>query len=1135
MRKRLDQISLLGLALASLLGSVASSVDTSHIPGLDLSAFQQLGIVGDFAGLSRFSNPHQFESLYVNSATILSKSSNDTFESIISTPGTLNAACKLPQGGTNNAYDVYFAGSFTTINNTVTNNIAKLDTQTGNIVSLQSGLDGPVYALYCDPASSTVYVGGAFNTSVMMWRSGTWTPMPWKALDGPVYSITPNPVTNTIFFAGQFQSTMDGVYGNTTISQPVPLSPPSSVGSGNTASNPTRNDPTSITCPTSTSNVHNHTWLLEDDTPGYWEANFGETVTPQTFRLANTFYDGRGTDNFGVLALGSNTYYELSYTDPATQQTVTCTQNCSLSHNKSISYQDFQVVNSFPTQGLRIEIFSWFGCGGGLSFVEIFTSDNILHASNGASSSNCSDTPQGVTVTTGNWKECFVQGSYQYALTSTFPASELTTANASILFQPYVSSMGLYQLFVTTPGCVGTSTCGQRTQVDLTLTLSPGNTSVVTLDQNNTADARQMIYSGMISPTSDLFRPSILLSVAKNAVAPTGGTVSIVADSIEVVKNSTGSTLVSILEFSMANYTSNTTSYKPLANQLAAGSIVRAMYASQGDLYIGGTLSQNGSNLVKYQYATAQYSNLGNIQSNNSISSLVVSGSSLFAGGNFTTVANGTTPAINYFGKYDLQGNTWSAVPPGVNGPVTALTLSGDNQTLSVSGQFRDVTTNAVQYDNMHFNITSGTWFEPSYLLLGSIIDGLSKSDSDIYLGNFLGAQSIQTSDYAALATNGTITASPSNLFANSNAVVNTGVIWDQGSGEVIAAGGSFSLNGSIQNVALLSNGAWKAINVPIQGQVLSLAAMNDLLFIGGTFNASLSSGSSSSFLVYNVAQQKAVATGGFSVSNGDTPAVNVIKVNPTDNNTIVAAGRFDTAGSLGCVNICSWNVQAAQWQSLGSGVQGKISDFTYYNSNWIAVGNLTLNGVAVYATSFDSGSQVWSPFNASLPGPATTVFVNDVANQIFFAGQKSDLSSYICVYSNNNLTVFDTQLGPSTQIHQIFAVPMQSPNDQSFLSASQTMLMVNGQLELVGFGNVSSALFDGATWYPTILSTTQTGKPGTIKQIFYKAQSINYTTTHHTPAPLVILVAIAGSLGLIFVGVGAGMGVLYFRQQGIF
>lgn len=200
-----------------------------------------------------------------------------------------------------------------------------------------------------------------------------------------------------------------------------------------------------------------------------------------------------------------------------------------------------------------------------------------------------------------------------------------------------------------------------------------------------------------------------------------------------------------------------------------------------------------------------------------------------------------------------------------MNGPVTALSLSVDNQTLSVSGQFRDVSTNAVLYDNMHFNISSGMWFEPSYLLLGSITDDLSRSDSDLYFGNFLGAQSIRTSDYAALATDGNLSASPSNLFANSNAVVNTGVIWDQSSGELVAAGGSFSLNGSIQSVALLSNGTWNAIDVPIQGQVFSLAAVNDLLFIGGTFNASSGSSSSSSFLVYNVAQHKAVASGGFS------------------------------------------------------------------------------------------------------------------------------------------------------------------------------------------------------------------------------------------------------------------------------
>jgi hypothetical protein len=226
MRKRHSKLNLL-LSVAALLSAAASSVDTSYIPNLDLSAFQGLGIAGDFAGLSRFTNAKQFESLDANTASILSKLNNNTFERIISTPGTLNAACKLPQAGSTDAYDIYFAGSFATINNTVVNNIARLDTQTYKIFPLQSGLNGPAYALYCDSASSTVYVGGAFNTSAIMWRAGNWVSMPWKALDGPVYTIAPNPVTNTVFFGGQFQSTMDGVYGNSTISQPVPLNPPS--------------------------------------------------------------------------------------------------------------------------------------------------------------------------------------------------------------------------------------------------------------------------------------------------------------------------------------------------------------------------------------------------------------------------------------------------------------------------------------------------------------------------------------------------------------------------------------------------------------------------------------------------------------------------------------------------------------------------------------------------------------------------------------------------------------------------------------------------------------------------------------------------------------------------------------------
>lgn len=75
-----------------------------------------------------------------------------------------------------------------------------------------------------------------------------------------------------------------------------------------------------------------------------------------------------------ILALGSNTQFELSYVDPATQKTVTCTDMCYLANLPNITYQDFTVVNPINTTGIRIDINSWIGTGGGLGNVQVFQS-----------------------------------------------------------------------------------------------------------------------------------------------------------------------------------------------------------------------------------------------------------------------------------------------------------------------------------------------------------------------------------------------------------------------------------------------------------------------------------------------------------------------------------------------------------------------------------------------------------------------------------------------------------------------------------------------------------------------------------------------------------------------------------------
>lgn len=74
-----------------------------------------------------------------------------------------------------------------------------------------------------------------------------------------------------------------------------------------------------------------------------------------------------------ILALGWNNYFNLSYVDPVTQQTIVCSKHCILSND---TYQDFTVVDPISATGIRININSWFGSGGGLSFVQIYQSGN---------------------------------------------------------------------------------------------------------------------------------------------------------------------------------------------------------------------------------------------------------------------------------------------------------------------------------------------------------------------------------------------------------------------------------------------------------------------------------------------------------------------------------------------------------------------------------------------------------------------------------------------------------------------------------------------------------------------------------------------------------------------------------------
>lgn len=122
---------------------------------------------------------------------------------------------------------------------------------------------------------------------------------------------------------------------------------------------------------------------------------------------------------------------------------MTCSEKCILSNDSAIPYQDFTVVQELVTSGIRINIDSWYGSGGGLGSVDIFRSDvslqpEISNSQSTGASDSCSTAPSSTATTTGNWTEVYSYQTYQNFLIASFPASELHSSDVSVTYQPYV-------------------------------------------------------------------------------------------------------------------------------------------------------------------------------------------------------------------------------------------------------------------------------------------------------------------------------------------------------------------------------------------------------------------------------------------------------------------------------------------------------------------------------------------------------------------------------------------------------------------------------------------------------------------------------------------------------------------------
>ncbi|CAG8497063.1 2397_t:CDS:2 [Ambispora gerdemannii] len=1159
---------------------------SNTLPEVDFGPVAQVGIAGQYNGLSLASQLIKPQTIDVNSASLFTLTSirneSGTFQLVGSTSkgGTITALCKLPRNSNSNQYDIYVGGNFTNIGSTSVNNIARYDSEQQSYSSLLDGLDGPVSSLYCDSNTGSVYVGGFFSApvnaashnidiksfggSIAVWKDNTWQALPFKGFNGPVLTIAYNRDNNTFYFGGAFDATANGEYGATSSSQPINLQN-AVISGGNNAPKQGFGDPKVLIC-SSDADQANNTWLLNDNIPGFWRAEFNQlTITPTSIGIKNTGFEGRGTKKFRLLSIPDNGVLNLSYVDPSDKTIKYCSDPCSLTQDSN-QYQVFNIVGPHPLNGIQIDIIEWYGSGGGLHGIQLYQSEVVVKAGGDSGFPKCANTPFTPEVkSVGSWNSKVLSGVWENVLQTSIPASQLSNSNTSVTLKPYVPQTGYYDVTLTSPSCLPVG-CDKTIPINVTLYFASGQSTSKIIPQNQTQAQTDLIYSGTVLATTSSFAPSVVISVPNSVTPPSGGVAVISVDLVKFVIRNSSTPLSGLFQYNPATNQNSAASWGGFNNVLSPNANVTTIAVYQKSMIvIGGSFTTTSySNIVFYD--GFNFKPLVNNGLGGPVNTITIINDDLLIGGAFNgTATQSTVQDLNNMARYEIQNQRWSPIGAGVNGQVQVISrANASSSEVYVSGRFDAVLSPGVPnggnltYGLVRWDNTLKTWSSAGYVegTINSILPGGTNS-TIFFGGNILSAQSLSAFGGGLLTANSReLSALPIYPQRNTNGTIpqmtfSTGVFWNTTNTDnkySVIVGGEFEMPGDIQNVAIEENGVWTGLgsNLKISGKVNDLYTYNDILYIGGEFEGNTTDNKSLNGLaLYDLKKKQLVEIHPPQLNgneNGNEVSVRVIRAH-TKSKTIIVAGTFDKAGSLICKAICMWDLQLSQWNNIVGadfGLTGKVYwlDLDEKLGILIVGGDLNFNATPSYLLEYDYGTKVWRALGTNnsgpnnLPGPVYAITIQ-ARDSIFISGiSASDNATYLRKWDGKKfIEIGNNKLKSNSIVKQLQIVPMKTKHDDNEILKASRMLLVSGSLSLEDYGNVSTALYDGAEFYPYLYTSKTGGLPGIVLSIFFSS-FLDFSNRTLLAIPLVILTSISIALGLTFLIVAIGMIIAKIKRR---
>lgn len=1191
------------LSLASASSSVLQPV--KQIP-IDISPLGRVSLTGNFEAVSLYEYQGQNSSAAHNATTnttasssILTPLPNGQLATLASADADILAMCPLLNDD-GSIKSIVVGGNFTSLKGVDTTGLALFNPKTYDVTAIE-GLAGRVLALYCDTKNDSVYVGGDFTltnsslaqnaSNVAVWSEERgFSALPFGGFNSPVTSIG-STQNGTLVFGGAF----DG-FGNSSSTpnkghQIINLSTADITSTG-TADTPGYNDPKNIVCRKTGENGPGKTWLLQDNTPGSWHASMGYGFRPTKLRLWNTQQEGRGTKLFAFRALPDNGLLNMSYTD-SDGKTAYCNPGCSLPQTSAGQYQEYTFVyQDIRMNAFQLEIWEWYGAGGGLDGIELLSDEINTYAVNDFNEPACADTSYGSkATTTGQWTpvESGQTSSSNY-LKSTMD-STFQGMPPFVTFEPDIKESANYSISFYTPGCLESNSCDNRGQVNITYRLSrhdEGRSTIIY--QTNEYEKYDHIFNGYVEAATSTFRPTVTLSGIEGSRG-----IDIVASFVRFEKISNMShDLNGIFTYDPSAHgasidTLTQTSLVKIGSDLDPKAQINAITTIGSTLLMGGNFTNTDDgeqfkDILSIDGDKAESLTDGGLD--NQVNSLLPLNGLLYVGGAFKKTANGGEEFLNA-AIYNSKEGKWEGLgAKGFNGAVQYVTefpvnisskmesavaftgnftrivpSPGKSNEISVPGfavwvpSKRDWLCNVQDAlsSTYYGKLTASIVMNDTIILAGSLQPGgtlspgvveLFKAHHDasrVGIAKYPMSIDIDRSAHTSSSLSKAKRYADLDLAHPGNGPL-TAVYYNGNKKNLTIFGGHFSAknaqNKSLHNLVIINGSDDNKIigltsEIDVSSTFHSVAVQKDILFAGGNVTGKLND-PISGIIAFDLNNDR-LSDEQPAALQGTNVVVNAIA--PRDGSSdVYVGGHFQAAGGLPCPSVCTYQMDQQSWSRPGAGLDGTTNILRWANKTLIAAGNLTVNDKKAYIATYDSKKQEWLAFsgNNKIPGPVTSlILAKESGTDFWFSGVKNDGTNepYVMHYDGTSLTSLPKTFDRRSSISDLRMIGIKEKGNE------RQALILLGSIEVPDFGAASAVILDpdSGVLHPFLLTTDADGKPAKINGFFSENENTFEGSDGKHSRGIVVLVSFCIALGCVFLIVLGGIiaSRIRRRQQG--